>query len=92
MPTRVDEPKEPLVYSAMQSNQAVAKQEPEISAVSEGDVEMSEQNKEAMENAETFGFGYYKTFYPRVYVPSYPILPHYGYYPYPTYGNSLRYY
>ncbi|KAL1399672.1 hypothetical protein pipiens_008020 [Culex pipiens pipiens] len=58
--TELDEMAEAPVAGVSQTSQAVVEQEPKISAPKESDVEMSEQNKEAMENAETIGFGYHR--------------------------------
>lgn len=94
--TELDEMAEAPVAGVSQSSQAVAEQEPKISAPKESDVEMSEQNKEAMENAETIGFGYHKTTFhvaPRVFVPPYPLPYHavgaygYGVPAIPSYGG-----
>lgn len=76
--TELDEMAEAPVAGVSQTSQAVAEQEPKISAPKESDVDMSEQNKEAMENAETFGFGYHKTYHvaPRVFVPPYSLPYH----------------
>lgn len=91
-PTSVDESVDAPVADLVQSSQAVAEQDPKVEAIKEADVEMSDQNKEAMENAETFGFGYYKTFYPRVYIPSYPVVHQYAYPVVHHYPGYVRYY
>ncbi|XP_038117181.1 uncharacterized protein LOC119769284 [Culex quinquefasciatus] len=94
--TELDEMAEAPVAGVSQTSQAVVEQEPKISAPKESDVEMSEQNKEAMENAETIGFGYHKTTFhvaPRVFVPPYPLPYHavgaygYGVPAIPSYGG-----
>nr|XP_029722082.1 uncharacterized protein LOC109424137 [Aedes albopictus] len=91
-PTSVDEAIDAPVADLVQTSQAVAEQDPKVEAIKETAVEMSDENKEAMDNAETFGFGYYRTYYPRVYIPSVPVMPHYVYPAVPHYPGLVHYY